>query len=297
MKLIRYQVDGRHVLGLWERDMVANLTELDPDIFGSFTMLSTYSHRNGKTIEQTIVETMENSAKEPNRENMALEDDRLLIPLDPAEVWACGITYLMKEEAREHKTDSKDILHLVYNAERPEIFFKTTGIRCVGPNQLIGVRGDSRRSVPEPELAFVLGPDCRVVGFTGGNDVSARDLLEVNPLYLSQAKIFEGCCALGPSIVTVDEVGPEPKLRIDCEITRDGEVVFKGFTNTSRMKRSIEELRSYLCLYNPIPAGTVCLTGTGIVFPDDFALQHGDMVKISIEKIGTLLNQVKHLNV
>jgi len=296
MNLIRYQIDGRQVLGLWERGDVANLTELDPDIFGSFKTLIAHSYGNGKTIEQTIKDTMEGSAKEHNMENMDLSDGRLLMPLDPAEVWACGITYLMKEEAREDKTDDKDLLHLVYNAERPEIFFKTTGIRCVGPNQLIGVRGDSRRSVPEPELAFILGPDCSVVGFTGGNDVSARDLLEVNPLYLSQAKIFEGCCALGPSIVTVDEVGSEPKLRIDCEIARDGDVVFKAFTSTSRMKRSIEELRSYLCLYNPIPAGTVCLTGTGIVFPDNFALQHGDIVKISIEKIGTLMNQVKYLN-
>lgn len=296
MNLIRCQVDGRHVLGLWERDEVANLSELDPAIFSSFTTLMAYSHRNGKTIERTIKDTMEGSAKELNRENLSLSDVRLLMPLDPAEVWACGITYLLKEEYREHKTDESDLLHLVYNAERPEIFFKTTGIRCVGPNQLIGVRGDSRRSVPEPELAFVLGPDCSVVGFTGGNDVSARDLLEVNPLYLSQAKIFEGCCAIGPSIVTVDEVGSEPRLRIDCEISRDEDVVFKGSTNTSRMKRSIDELRSYLCLYNPIPAGTVCLTGTGIVFPDDFALQHGDIVKIYIEKIGTLMNQVKYLN-
>jgi 2-dehydro-3-deoxy-D-arabinonate dehydratase len=151
--------------------------------------------------------------------------------------------------------------------------------------------------VPEPELTLVLGyghpPE--IIGITIGNDMSARDIEGENPLYLPQAKIFEGCCALGPSIVTVNEVGKEPKLNIECSIVRDGEIVFEASTNTSKMKRSIEELRSYLCLYNPIPAGTVCLTGTGIVPPDDFALQHGDVVNIFIEKIGRLQNPVKRL--
>lgn len=297
MKIVSYRVKGRHVLGLWERGEVVNLTELDPEVFSSFTQLTIHAHRKKKTIEQTIAETMKNSVKEPNRDILNVDDERLLIPLNPAEVWACGVTYRRSQKAREYETGVKGIYDLVYDAVRPEIFFKTTGIRCVGPNQHIGVRGDSNWSVPEPELAFILGPDCRVVGFTAGNDVSARDIEGENPLYLPQAKIFEGCCALGPSIVTVDEVGSEPKLEIECEIIRGEKVVFKGSINTSKMKRGIEELRTYLCQYNLIPPGTVCLTGTGIVPPDDFALQHGDIVKINIEKIGTLRNPVKKLEV
>lgn len=247
------------------------------------------------TIDQVIAKTIEKSAKEPGLEIMSVDDDKLLLPLDPVEVWGCGITYTRSQEAREFETGVKGIYDFVYKAVRPEIFFKTTGIRCVGPNEPIGVRGDSTWSVPEPELAFILGHGCRVIGFTGGNDVSARDIEGENPLYLPQAKTFEGCCALGPSIVTIDEVGMEPKLEIICKIIRNKKVVFEGSTNTARMKRSIEELRSYLCRYNPILPGTVCLTGTGIVPPNDFSLQNRDVVEITIEKIGTLRNPVKRL--
>jgi 2-dehydro-3-deoxy-D-arabinonate dehydratase len=157
------------------------------------------------------------------------------------------------------------------------------------------VRGDSQWSVPEPELAFILGPDNEIEGYTGGNDVSARDIEGENPLYLPQAKIFKGCCSIGPSITTVDEIGIEPKLTIECEIFRSGESVFKDSINTSKMKRSIKELRSYLCRYNPVPVCTVCLTGTGIVPPDDFSLEEGDIVEVKIEKIGILRNTVKKL--
>jgi len=184
---------------------------------------------------------------------------------------------------------------MVYSAKRPEIFFKATAHRCVGPDDEIGIRGDSEWNVPEPELAFVLGPKREIIGFTGGNDVSSRDIEGTNPLYLPQAKIFEACCAIGPSIVTVDEVGSEPKLNIRCRIYRSGEVMFEGETNTGNMRRSLEELRSYLCKYNPVPPGSVCLTGTGIVPPEDFTLKEGDLVEIEIEKIGILKNRVKLL--
>ena len=215
--------------------------------------------------------------------------------MDPPEVWGCGVTYKRSQAAREFETKTKGIYDLVYEAERPEIFFKATASRCVGPNDEICVRGDSKWTVPEAELAFILGPEEKVVGFTVGNDVSARDIEGSNPLYLPQAKIYDGCCALGPSIVTVDEVGSEPKLEVECRIYRSGELVFKGSTCTSKMKRSIEELKSYLCMYNSVPIGTVCLTGTGIVPPDDFYLKDGDIVEITIEKIGTLRNRVKQL--
>jgi 2-dehydro-3-deoxy-D-arabinonate dehydratase len=295
MNIIAYQIEGRRALGLWERDEVLNLTSLNPGIFGSFTQLSIHAKREGLTIEQTISKAMKSSTSKPIPEPLKMDDIRILKPIDPPEVWACGVTYRRSQEAREYETGIKGIYDLVYDAVRPEIFFKTTGIRCVGPNQHIGIRGDSNWSVPEPELAFIIGSDCDVIGFTAGNDVSARDIEGENPLYLPQAKIFEGCCSLGPSIVTVEDVGKEPNLEIECMIIREREIAFEGTTNTSRMKRSIEELRSYLCMYNTVPPGTVCLTGTGIVPPDNFALQQNDVVVITIEKIGTLCNPVKKL--
>lgn len=294
MRIVRYRVGDRAVLGVWGEEWVINLTDLNPRVFDSFLHLIQHAHRVRRTIEELVSKAME-GAKRRKRERLTERDERLLIPLNPPEVWACGVTYRRSREAREYESGVKGIYDLVYEAERPEIFFKTTGLRCVGPNQPIGVRGDSNWSVPEPELAFILGADQRIVAFTAGNDVTARDIEGENPLYLPQAKTFEGCCALGPSILTFDEVGPEPKLEIRCEVIRGGEVVFQGSTNTSRMKRSLEELRSYLCRYNPIPPGTVCLTGTGIVPPDDFALEDGDVVRITIEKIGTLINPVKRL--
>ncbi len=293
MRLVRYRVRGGIALGLWDGEWVINLTALNPKVFTSFLALALHAHEEGRSIDEVISEALEGA--ETSREPLTAEDRRLLIPLDPPEVWGCGITYLRSREAREYETGVKGIYDLVYEAERPEIFFKTTGLRCVGPNQPIGVRGDSNWTVPEPELAFILGPDQGIIGFTAGNDVTARDIEGENPLYLPQAKIFHGCCSLGPSIVTVDEVGLEPKLEIKCEVIRDGETIFQGSTNTSRMKRSLEELRGYLCRYNPTPLGTVCLTGTGIVPPDDFALEDGDVVRITIEKIGTLINPVKRL--
>jgi 2-dehydro-3-deoxy-D-arabinonate dehydratase len=296
MKIVKYRIGKEHFLGHLQNEKVINLTNLDSKIYSSFTQLINAAHRENKTIERIVTETLNNSIIEPGHEIYPKDEKRFDMPLLPPEIWACGVTYSRSQEAREFETGIKGIYDLVYDAKRPEIFFKTTGSRCVGPYQSIGIRGDSNWSVPEPELAFILGPDCQVVGFTAGNDVSARDIEGENPLYLPQAKTFEGCCALGPSIVTVDEVGAEPKLRIECEIIRDGEIVFGGITNTSKMKRSIEELRSYLCLYNPIPSGSVCLTGTGIVPPDDFTLKNKDIVKIEIDKIGTLINPVRTLD-
>lgn len=300
MRIVRYTCDSGPRLGLWEGNEVTDLTELDEAIFKSFIDLAINAHKRRLSIKDLVGEMLEKSSTNRDRWTYIELDRpageaRLVMPLDPPEVWGCGVTYRRSRAAREFETGVKGVYDHVYDAERPEVFFKGTASRCVGPNEEIGIRGDSRWSVPEPEMAFILGPEQRVVGFTAGNDVSARDIEGENPLYLPQAKIFEGCCALGPSIVTVDEVGAEPKLRIECEIFRSGESVFKASTGTSKMKRSIEELKSYLCRYNPVPVGTVCLTGTGIVPPDDFSLQDGDIVEIRIEKIGALRNRVKRL--
>ena len=299
MRLIRYKHNDRIYLGLLDGETVTPLKRADGEPFSCFIDLMKTSHNRGVDLNEFIMETLENNDEDPLRfediYEAKINDLRLLSPLDPPEVWGCGVTYKRSQAAREFETKMKGIYDLVYEAERPEIFFKATASRCVGPNDEICVRGDSKWTVPEAELAFILGPEEKVVGFTVGNDVSARDIEGSNPLYLPQAKIYDGCCALGPSIVTVDEVGSEPKLEVECRIYRSGELVFKGSTCTSKMKRSIEELKSYLCMYNSVPIGTVCLTGTGIVPPDDFYLKDGDIVEITIEKIGTLRNRVKQL--
>lgn len=298
MRIVRYKHDKGLRLGLWEGNEVVDLTQLDEICFKSFIDLVINAYEKRVLIDDLIKNALEASSddlntqpyKELDKPNIA---KRLVSPIDPPEIWGCGVTYKRSRAAREFETGVKGIYDLVYDAERPEIFFKGTTSRCVGPNENICVRGDSHWSVPEPELAFILGPEEKLVGFTGGNDVSARDIEGENPLYLPQAKIFAGCCALGPSIVTIEEMGTEPKLEIGCEIFRAGERIFKDSINTSKMKRSIDELKSFLCRYNPVPAGTVCLTGTGIVPPDDFSLEEGDIVEIKIEKIGTLRNRVE----
>jgi len=217
---------------------------------------------------------------------------RLLPPLDRQEVWAAGVTYLRSREARERESEEADVYSRVYDAPRPEIFLKATPHRVVGPYAPVCVRSDSLWSVPEPELALVLDPGLQLVGYTIGNDMSARDIEGANPLYLPQAKIYTGCCALGPTVVLATEV---PPLEITCAIHREGEVAFEGRVSTAQLKRSYVELIDYLGRDNAFPEGMVLLTGTGIVPPDDFALRDGDVVSITIESVGTLTNPVRQL--
>lgn len=216
----------------------------------------------------------------------------LLAPIDRQEVWAAGVTYLRSREARERESGEADVYSRVYGAPRPEIFFKATPHRVVGPYEPVCVRSDSAWSVPEPELALVLNPDLQLVGYTIGNDMSARDIEGANPLYLPQAKVYNGCCALGPAIVLAGEV---PPLEIECTIRRSGEVAFEGRISTGQFKRSYRELIEYLGRDNSFPEGVVLLTGTGIVPPDDFTLRDGDVVSITIEPVGTLINPVRQL--
>jgi len=301
MRIVRYKSGRGLRLGLWVKDEVIDLTSLNERFFKSFIDLAINAYEEELSLEDFVMAALDKNPEDLGRlpygelSEPSKRSEALVMPLDPPEVWGCGVTYKRSRIAREFETGTKGIYDLVYDAVRPEIFFKTTASRCVGPNEDICVRGDSNWTVPEAELAFILGPDNSVIGFTAGNDVSARDIEGENPLYLPQAKIFEGCCALGPSIVTVNEVGSEPKLEIECEIFRSGESVFRKSANTSEMKRSIQELKSYLCRYNPVPVGTTCLTGTGIVPPNDFSLQEGDIVEIKIEKIGALRNRVRRL--
>jgi 2-dehydro-3-deoxy-D-arabinonate dehydratase len=215
----------------------------------------------------------------------------LLMPIDPPEVWAAGVTYERSRQARV-KESELDVYSRVYHAARPELFFKDAACRrTVGPGAMIGVRSDGLWTVPEPELALVVGKGGRIVGATAANDVTARNIEAENPLYLPQAKIFACACSIGPAVLTHDE-WPE-SFEITCRILdANGTVVWADETSTSSMKRTFEELVSWLVRDNPVPAGSVLLTGTGLVPPDDVALAPAQRVEISVTGIGTLVNTV-----
>jgi 2-dehydro-3-deoxy-D-arabinonate dehydratase len=219
------------------------------------------------------------------REEQSLEgaaEDHSLPPIEPThEVWASGVTYLRSREAREIESADADAYERVYDAERPELFFKAPGWRVVGHGDRVRVREDSRWNVPEPELVLVLNARMEIVGYTAGNDVSSRDIEGENPLYLPQAKVYDGSCALGPGIVLS---GPDSMrdLRITMSIRRGDETVFEDETDISQMKRSLEELASYLGRELVFPGGAFLMTGTGIVPADDFTLKPGDLVGISV---------------
>lgn len=214
-----------------------------------------------------------------------------LIPLQPREVWACGCTYESSATFRdaEHGTREGFYAH-VYRAPRPEIFFKGTARECVGPGQNIGIRSDSKFTAPEPELAVVLGSKGRVVGYTLANDVSAWDIERENPLYLPQSKMYACSCAIGPFMVTTDELTDPYNVAITCAITRDGATLFSGETSTAKLNRKIETMIEYLLRSNPVPAGSVLLTGTGIIVTEEAALAAGDIVSIASPQIGELSN-------
>jgi 2-dehydro-3-deoxy-D-arabinonate dehydratase len=178
----------------------------------------------------------------------------------------------------------------VYREARPEIFFKGTSRVCVGPGQPIGIRADSSFTAPEPELALILGSGGGVLGYTLANDVSAWDIERENALYLPQSKVYTACCALGPLIVTTDELTNPYNLEMTCTISRNGQTLFSGNVSTARLHRKFETLIDYLLRANRVPAGSVLLTGTGIIVPEESALAPGDTVAISIPEIGVLSN-------
>jgi 2-dehydro-3-deoxy-D-arabinonate dehydratase len=218
----------------------------------------------------------------------------LLPPVDRQEVWAAGVTYAWSREARVRESKSRECYVHVYDAQRPELFFKSLGEKAVGPNDWIGLRGDSHWSVPEPELALIVNPSMEIVGYTIGDDASSRDIEGENPLYLPQAKIYRHSCALGPLVALAEDIDGQ-NLNVRLTIRRGGRVVFEGETSTGRMHRRLEELVGFLGRYAEFPRGVVLLTGTGIVPGDDFTLCDGDEVAIEIEAIGTLRNPVRQM--
>lgn len=218
--------------------------------------------------------------------------EELLPPIGSQKVWAAGVTYYRSRSARmEESAGEGDYYDRVYSAPRPELFFKASPHRVVGHGQSVRIRGDSRWNVPEPELAVCVSASGRIFAATIGNDMSSRDIEGENPLYLPQAKVYDGCCGLGPGLLLTEEP-LLPSTEIVLEIQRGGELAFRGATRLDKMKRSPEELVEYLFRENSFPAGCILLTGTGVVPPSDFTLQSGDVIRITIEPIGTLENTV-----
>ena len=218
---------------------------------------------------------------------------RLCAPVDEQEIWAAGVTYLRSKKARMDESQfSATAYDRVYEAERPELFFKSLPTKVSGLEEPVGIRKDSKWSVPEPELALVFNSSGRLVGYTIGNDMSARDIEGENLLYLPQAKIYQGSCALGPWITLGVTETEARQWTIRLRIGRNGQEVFSGETSVNNIKRRFEELGAFLFHSQSFSAGTVLLTGTGIVPPDSFTLRAGDIVEIGISGIGTLKNSV-----
>lgn len=245
-------------------------------------------------VQDRLVITESGRKIEPlDPETLALPDPyELLAPVPAPEVWCAGVTYERSRDARVEESAVKDVYTLVYDAPRPELFLKDAGgRRTAGPGQPIGIRGDSTWNVPEPEIGVVLGEYGQIAGLTIGNDVSSRDIEGANPLYLPQAKIYAGACAIGPAVYVPEHF--DSSLRIRMRVTDEfGRIVFEGETFTARMRRSYSELVQWLLIDNPVPTGSVLLTGTGLVPPDSFSLVPGNFVEIHVPEIGTLVNPV-----
>jgi 2-dehydro-3-deoxy-D-arabinonate dehydratase len=282
MRIVRFQEPGREPrLGLIAPDAPATVAELESD--DVLAVLHGEREPTGRTIEALDAETLELPSP-----------FELLAPLVPPETWAAGVTYERSRDARvdESRIEARDVYSQVYDAERPELFMKdAVGRRTVGPGATVGVRSDASWTVPEPELALVLDAGGELLGATIGNDVTARDVEGANPLYLPQAKLFAAACAIGPAVL-IPEDWSEPfeiELRL---LGPDGAVVYEAKTSSARMRRSFDELAEWLVRDNPVPAGSVLLTGTGLVPPDEVALRPGQRVEIRIPRIGKLVNWV-----
>jgi 2-dehydro-3-deoxy-D-arabinonate dehydratase len=225
---------------------------------------------------------------------MDISSAQIQPPIASQEVWAAGVTYYRSRSARMEESKSAgggDFYDRVYSADRPELFFKATASRVVGTGEKVRIRGDARWSVPEPELTLLINNRGQIIGYTVGNDMSSRDIEGENPLYLPQAKVYQGSCALGPGVL----ISPEPlpaSTSIRIEIIRNNVTEFSGATTLAELKRAPTSLVEYLFRDNTFPSGTFLMTGTGVVPPDTFTLASGDRISITIDPIGTLENIV-----
>lgn len=244
--------------------------------------------RMSKGDMQSALEAVPSRGNAPYR----LGQVSLHAPVDQQDVWAAGVTYSRSRDARMEESTQKDVYDLVYEARRPELFFKAAAANVSGPGEEIGIRADSTWDVPEPELALVLNSHGDIVGYTIGNDVSSRSIEGENPLYLPQAKVYAKSAALGPVIALDWELENSRDLAIHLVIHRNGSEHFRGESSSAQLHRTFEDLAAYLFNANSFPAGAMLMTGTGIIPPSEFTLKPGDEVEISIDSIGSLRNPV-----
>jgi 2-dehydro-3-deoxy-D-arabinonate dehydratase len=251
-----------------------------------------FAHDNLPSYLQTVIENSD--GVEVNVSELDFSSAKLLAPIGTQEVWAAGVTYFRSRSARMAESKDAgggDFYDRVYQAERPELFFKATPSRVAGPGSSVRIRVDAKWSVPEPELTLLINPRGQIIGYTVGNDMSSRDIEGENPLYLPQAKVYDRSCALGPCVlITSDPLPATTPIRI--EIARGGGAVFSGATTLAELKRKPADLAAYLFRENNFPSGAFLMTGTGIVPPDEFTLAPGDRIRITIDPIGTLENDV-----
>ncbi len=274
------------------RSGVEGVAIVDGDRLAPLSLSSAYPTLSA-ILEAPDPRSVANSFLAPDAPRYALDQVQLLAPLDQQEVWAAGVTYRRSQAARmEESQGAAAFYDQVYSASRPELFFKATPHRVVGPSEPVRVRQDSRWNVPEPELALVLNSHMRLVAFTIGNDMSSRDIEGENPLYLPQAKVYDGCCALGPWLTLAADMPPREQIGIELAIERAGRRVFSGSTSIAQMARTFEDLISWLARDNSFPQGVILLTGTGIVPGSELSLAAGDVVQIHVDGIGTLCNPV-----
>ncbi|MGI6604770.1 MAG: fumarylacetoacetate hydrolase family protein [bacterium] len=292
MRLVQFFLDTNALrVGLWQEDGIRDITLPDQGLTNTNAYL-------GRAVDQkkSLAHVVAEACQGENLPLLARESVRLTLPFFPDEVWGCGVTYKKSMEFRaEELSEPENIYERVYKAERPETFFKATTARCVGPGEAIGKRADSIFTAPEPELAAVVGPTGEVLGYTLANDVSAWDIERANALYLPQSKIYAKCCALGPFLVSADAVRDPYTITMSCRIIRQGKVLFTGEATTANLKRTIPELIAAVQRSNVLPTVTVILTGTGIIVPEDAALAVGDVVEITANGLGTLINTVEEV--
>jgi 2-dehydro-3-deoxy-D-arabinonate dehydratase len=284
MRLCKVKLEtGETCVGTWDDGGIRLLPALAGGV--AVTISHLLAHDNPKALVEELAPLVNRSVDPAGA--------TLLAPIDQQEVWAAGVTYQRSEEARKRESQGAAVFYdKVYSAPRPELFFKSTPSRVVGPGGTVHIRRDSKWSVPEPELALVISPALKLVGYTIGNDMSARDIEGENPLYLPQAKFHDGACAVGPCVVLADDMPALDDVAIRLGIERAGATAFEGTTTASVIKRTFAELIEWLSRETSFPDGAVLLTGTGIVPPDDFTLAVGDVVHIDITGIGRLTNVV-----
>ncbi|WP_046174549.1 fumarylacetoacetate hydrolase family protein [Domibacillus indicus] len=287
MRIIRY-INGtdKQLAAVTKENRAVDLPYAD------FISLVAAARSNNRTVFDIVEQEASKTAGKP------IDSLMLTTPIDAPEVWAAGVTYKKSKEARNYeatqgKLDRETFYDKVYDAERPEIFFKSTAARTVGPNDPVYLRSDSNWQIPEPELGLVIDREGEVLGYTIGNDMSCRDIEGENPLYLPQAKVWKNSCSIGPAVLLKEAVADPYELQIICRIYRNNQKVFEGSAHVNQLKRTLDELVHYLVRDNQIFDGTVLLTGTCIVPPNEFTLQDQDRIEIEIPGIGILNNPVK----